>query len=238
MTEPQVRTDTLAAAADPERMAAIVALAWRPAWSMRRRVGCLAPICAAVNAWLGRRPRRRSGMTRFAVAVATASAAVLPFAGDGAARDVCARTSTSTAESSEYLQQHEIDAGDAPGHQIRIYELRRRYTDAEPNCEGLRQVESMTWAYSDYTSGSGSAWGYGTTTFDSGDKWFTTFSGTAVLRPTADGESRRAFTGTGRITGGTGVYKGVRGTIRLDSRFDPATGYNVAETAVEYWIEK
>ena len=231
MTEPHVRTNTPAAAADTERLAAIVALAWRPAWSMRRRVGCLAPIIAAMRAWLGRRPR-------LAFAAAAAASAVVAFAGDGAAGDVCARASTSTAESSEYLQQHEIDAGDAPGHQIRIYELRRRYTDAEPNCEGLRQVESMTWAYSDYTNGSGSAWGFGTTTFDNGDKWFTTFSGTAVLRPTADGESRRAFTGTGRITGGTGVYKGVRGTIRLDSRFDPATGYNVAATAVEYWIEK
>ncbi len=28
----------------PERLAAIAALAWRPAWSIRRRVGCLAPL--------------------------------------------------------------------------------------------------------------------------------------------------------------------------------------------------
>lgn len=28
----------------PERLAAITALAWRPAWSIRNRVGCLAPL--------------------------------------------------------------------------------------------------------------------------------------------------------------------------------------------------
>jgi len=173
-----------------------------------------------------------------AVAVATTVATVLLLAGDSAARDVCARSSTSTAADSEYTEQHAIDVGDMTGHQIRIYELRRRYPDAEPNCEGLKQVESWTWAFSDYTGASGRAWGYGTTTFDNGDKWFTAFSGTAQAQPTTDRESRRTFTGTGTITGGTGVYKGVRGTIRLDSRFDPATGYNLAETAVEYWIEQ
>jgi hypothetical protein len=35
----------------------ILALAWRPAWSMRRRVGCLAPVIAAVRTWLGREPK-------------------------------------------------------------------------------------------------------------------------------------------------------------------------------------
>ena len=31
---------------EAERLGAIIALAWRPAWSMRRRVGCLAPLIA------------------------------------------------------------------------------------------------------------------------------------------------------------------------------------------------
>ncbi len=38
----------------PERLAAITALAWRPAWSIRNRVGCLAPL---VDWW---RERRRA----------------------------------------------------------------------------------------------------------------------------------------------------------------------------------
>jgi hypothetical protein len=38
-----------------EEWAAMTALAWRPAWSMRNRVGCLAPIIA----WVGERLRRR-----------------------------------------------------------------------------------------------------------------------------------------------------------------------------------
>lgn len=60
MAEPTAttpRNETSVTDADAERMAAIVALAWRPAWSMRRRVGCLAPIAAALRAWRKRNPR-------------------------------------------------------------------------------------------------------------------------------------------------------------------------------------
>ncbi len=42
----------------PERLAAITALAWRPAWSMRNRVGCLAPLA---DWW---RERRRAKTAR------------------------------------------------------------------------------------------------------------------------------------------------------------------------------
>ncbi len=38
----------------PERLAAIAALAWRPAWSIRNRVGCLAPLA---DWWRARRAR-------------------------------------------------------------------------------------------------------------------------------------------------------------------------------------
>ena len=36
---------------DAERLDPIIALAWRPAWSMRRRVGCLAPLIAWWRQW-------------------------------------------------------------------------------------------------------------------------------------------------------------------------------------------
>lgn len=49
------RGGTRSAEADP--MPAVLSLAWRPAWSMRRRVGCLAPIIASVRARLGRAPK-------------------------------------------------------------------------------------------------------------------------------------------------------------------------------------
>jgi len=48
-------------AADTERFAQVVALAWRPAWSMRRRVGCLEPLVAGLKAWLRRSPKDAKG---------------------------------------------------------------------------------------------------------------------------------------------------------------------------------
>src|SRR5262249_28684140 len=32
-----------------------------------------------------------------------------------------------TAENTEYTKQHTIDVGDVPGHQVRLFEIKRRY---------------------------------------------------------------------------------------------------------------
>ena len=55
------RDRTMTGAADTERFAQVVALAWRPAWSMRRRVGCLEPLVAGLKAWLRRSPKDAKG---------------------------------------------------------------------------------------------------------------------------------------------------------------------------------
>ena len=33
-----------------------------------------------------------------------------------------------------------MDVGDIPGHQVRIFELKRTYPDDKPNCEGLKRT--------------------------------------------------------------------------------------------------
>ena len=34
-----------------------------------------------------------------------------------------------------YPLQHTIDVGDVPGHQVRIFELKRKVSNAQANCE-------------------------------------------------------------------------------------------------------
>jgi len=38
---------------------------------------------------------------------------------------------------STYTQQHTLDVGDIPGHQIRIHEVHRTYPNDKPNCGSL-----------------------------------------------------------------------------------------------------
>ena len=163
--------------------------------------------------------------------------AVLSVSG-ATAQKVCKESTKNLAANTEYTQQHVIDSADIPGHQIRIYEIHSTYPDAKVNCEGLKEVESWSWGYSDYTNANGRAWGYAVSIFDNGDKWFVEYSGTSQVLANPKGPGKRLFTGTGVITGGTGVYKGVRGTSRNQTYFDPETGYNEGDETREYWIEK
>jgi hypothetical protein len=134
-----------------------------------------------------------------------------------------------TAANSKYTQQHVIDVGDIPGHQIRVYELYRTFPSDAPVYEGLRMKEQWTRAISDYTNGAGPGSGYGITVFENGDKVFSRFtlasqSGTAIANAI--------------ITGGTGKFVGIRGTSKSVTKFDLKAGTNETEVETEYWIEK
>jgi hypothetical protein len=42
----------------------------------------------------------------------------------------------------------------------------------------------------------------------------------------------------GRYTGGTGKYKGIRGFVRVSTKFDPEKNVNLQQIEGEYWLEK
>jgi hypothetical protein len=60
-------------------------------------------------------------------------------------------------ENSKYTQQHAIDVGDAPGHQVRIYELHRTFPGNAPVVNGLKLTKSWRRAVTDYIDGNGSS---------------------------------------------------------------------------------
>jgi hypothetical protein len=59
------------------------------------------------------------------------------------------------AANAKYTGQHAFGVGDVPGHQIRIFEMRRALPDDQPNCEGLKLVEQWLRGYSDYVDRNG-----------------------------------------------------------------------------------
>jgi hypothetical protein len=136
-----------------------------------------------------------------------------------------------------YTQQHVIDVGDVPGHQVRIFEVHRTFPNDRPNCEGLRRVEEWSPGYSDYIDRNGRAWGYIVTDFENGDKMFGEWSGTSQTTVAADVSKKSTFSGVVVYTGGTGRYRGIRGLRRDSIVFDPEKNVSDAQAEAEYWLE-
>jgi hypothetical protein len=152
------------------------------------------------------------------------------------AQERCKVSQEATAAKSSYTQQHVLDVGDIPGHQIRILELHRTYSDEKPNCENLKRTESWTRGYSDYVDRNGRSWGYSVTSLENGDKIFAEYDGTSQTTVSPDGSKKSTFTGVVRYTGGTGKYQGVQGLFRDTVVFDPDKNVNLEQLEGEYWL--
>lgn len=139
---------------------------------------------------------------------------------------------------SKYTQQHVIDVGDVPGHQIRIYEIHTKYTTEAPSYDGVRVVEAWARGSSDYTNGSGGAQNYTILLLANGDKIFLRTEILTQAVTTQDGSTKSRFSTVAALTGGTGKFKGIRGTLRGSGGTDFKTGTSDVQTEGEYWIEK
>jgi hypothetical protein len=171
-------------------------------------------------------------------AIVTCAALSLIPVSEGWAQEKCKRTGTNLAQDTKYTQQHVIDVGDVPGHQVRILELHYTPSNAKPNCEGLKVVEGWSRGYSDYTSTNGRAWGYAIDVLENGDKIFSQWSGITQTTVNADGSKKATYTGITTYTGGTGKYRGIHGMSRNSTNFNAATGFNESQWEQEYWIDQ
>jgi hypothetical protein len=161
---------------------------------------------------------------------------------DGWAQQKQTITYKAPAAISKYTKQHVLDVPDAPGHQIRIYELHRNFKDAPgasaaPVYDGVRAVEEWVHGISDYVNTNGHTWGYSVLAMENGDKILTQWDGTSHTIVGADGSKRSTFVGVARLTGGTGKFSTIRGMQRITVVFNPQTGLNEPQTEGEYWFE-
>ena len=182
--------------------------------------------------------KRLTILTSLAVTLSLGAALTIFPITDVSAQEKCKVSGQVPATNATYTHQYALDARDVPGHQIRIYEIHRTYSNDEPNCEGLKRVEQWASGYSDYIDRNGRTWGYAVTVFDNGDKIFGEFNGTSQTITGPDGKKSTYTAGVTRITGGTGKYQAVRGLVRESNIFDPEKKLNQAQYEGEYWFEK
>jgi hypothetical protein len=140
---------------------------------------------------------------------------------------------------SKYTQQLAIDVADVPGHQVRVVELMRTYSDeTKLRIMGTPVKEAWLRGLTDYVSGSGPARGYTVWVLADGERIFLQWDSVSQSEPTASGSRRGSSEAVTRITGGTGKYKGIRGLMRDTVQFDtdPQKGYSKGSTKGEYWF--
>ena len=141
-----------------------------------------------------------------------------------------------SAANSKYTQQHVIDVGDVPGHQVRVYEIHRTFPTDAPKVEGVRFVEVWTRGFSDYIDLNGPSTVYSTYTLENGDKIFVRTDLISQTATNADGSRKTTSSNAGRITGGTGKFRGIQGTFISITKSDIKAGLNETQTDIEYWM--
>jgi hypothetical protein len=140
-----------------------------------------------------------------------------------------------SAENTKYTKQHEIDVGDVPGHQVRIFEIHRTYPTNAPTIHRIRIVESWTRGMSDYINNNGEATSYSVYVLENGDRFFTRGSLIAIQSPE---ESNLSATTVGPIIGGTGTLSRINGMARSTTSANPKTGLNETHIDILYWLQR
>ena len=137
-------------------------------------------------------------------------------------------------ENTKYTEQHAMDVGDVPGHQVRSYEIYRTFPTNAPVINGIKLKEIWGRGVSDYIDYNGTATQYNVYILENGDKFF---SRTTVLAHSV-GSGQFNNMSVGYITGGTGKLAGIQGIIRSSGSSNPKSGFNEVQTDIEYSIGK
>jgi hypothetical protein len=139
-----------------------------------------------------------------------------------------------SAENSKFTQQQNVDLRDAPNHLLRVFEVHRTFPTDAPVINGLKIVEVWNSGIADRIDGQGPLTEYDVYVAGEGDKFFCRIVGMSQQV----GPGRFTVTNFGPITGGTGKFTGIQGTVRSSATFEPATGFNETQVDIDYSIGK
>lgn len=139
-----------------------------------------------------------------------------------------------SAANSKYTQQHNIDVGDEPGHQVRVFEIHRTFPNNAPVINGVKLADLWSRGASDLLDGDGAYTTYRVFIMENGDKFF---ARTALVAQSI-GSGKFTTSSSGTITGGTGTFAGIKGIVRTVGTADPKAGFAETQYDIEYRIEK
>lgn len=138
----------------------------------------------------------------------------------------------------KYIEQHVLEVGDIPGHQIRVAALNTKYAEDAPVFDGVKVAESSSWLSSDYINGSGRFLQYSILQMANGDKIYQNIEGQTQTSIASDGGRKTSYSTVTLIKGGTGKFATIRGILRGSGVTDFKTGPTNNPVEGEYWFEK
>ena len=145
--------------------------------------------------------------------------------------------SRAPSSNTQYLQQHVIDVDDAPGHQVRVFELRFDYPNKDLAFGGVTVKVALARGLTDYVNFSGPFTFYTVYTLEDGNKVFSRAAGTSLLTTGADGNRVIKFSGVENFVGGTARFKGIRGQLLISGERATFAKSVILQSSGEYWIE-
>ena len=172
-----------------------------------------------------------------ALMTAALSLAIIPLA---SAQQRQQLSYTTPPGAGKYEEQHAIAVGDVPGHQVRVFSLHVVFPqEAPPVFDGVKAKEAWQRAMTDYINLSGHANGYIVYAMDNGDKVFARWEGLTHTTINPDGSKASETWGVTTLTGGTGKFKGLRGTLHGGRQVDfKGSSLPSRPTVGEYWFEQ
>jgi hypothetical protein len=153
-----------------------------------------------------------------------------PSIGDAGAQERQRIFFHASGENSKYTKQYAIDVPDMPGHQVRIYEIRRAFPIDPPKMNGLAIKEIWTRGMADYTEDNGHGSLYSEYVMENGDRFFS-FASVNAQRIGFDDYLSNTV---GYITGGTGQLERIEGVLRTTARTHPKAGTLEVDTEIQY----
>jgi hypothetical protein len=142
------------------------------------------------------------------------------------------------ADSTRYARQYRIEVGDVSRHELRVFDLTREFTRAAPVLDGVRVTRAQERGVADLVDQDGSESAYIIYVLEDGNRVFGRYNGTVQTRRWPDGSRHHDVRGTIELTGGTGRFQAIRGTVTTWQALDPGADSSQGAAQGEYWFER
>jgi len=141
------------------------------------------------------------------------------------------------AAETKYAANYRVTVGDVPDHILRVFDLRRVFTRRPPVFQGVTANEMWERGCADTVDQNGSESSYVIYLLADGNKVFGRYAGAITSFRWPDGSRHFDMQGLITLSGGTGPFARMRGTIRVRASLDPGADSNQIESKGEYWME-
>ena len=137
-----------------------------------------------------------------------------------------------------YNKQHRLPVDDAPKHVLRIYDLGREFASGSFAFDSVAVTTIREWGSSDLVDENGTELAYVMFVLQDGNRVFGLYRGTVEARRWPDGSRHYDIRGAIDLTGGTGAFEHIHGTISTWQALDPGADSSQGRAEGEYWFER